>query len=425
MIHFNIKKVLLFVILFHCYLSAQTYKDDYITVQAILDSNNITTYSVSEITDSSGGRITKLNLNNKNLKTLPGIIGNLTGLKTIMLSKNSELSTIPNELENLKNLEHFYCEHCNVSVFPIVLTKITSLKYLLFCYNNTEIIPDEIGNLSNLIDLFLSGNKIQVIPNSIGKLTNLTTLGLYKNPLSSIPASIGLLTNLYDIHIGFTNITEIPEEIGNLSGLVVIGISHNPFLTEIPASIGNLKNLNELHIYKNKLKSLPASIGNLSNLDVLNISYNDLKKLPIEITKLTVDHPMGGLNLDSNYLNPETMSTEVKAWAEKYAFEGWEKKQKILTIISNQNTLSPHPPQISINNEVLKLYLPKDDFISFYLYSANGQQVLNKCNQFFFKGKHNINVGDISSFVGNGTYIMVLKSESMKKTYSAGKIALF
>ena len=424
--YFKTHNLLLLVIIFNCYLYAQTYTDDSIAVRAILDSNNITTYSVSDVSDVDGGRIVKLNLNFKITKMLPADIGKLTALVLLGISNNAELSSLPNELENLKSLENFHCDYCDVSIFPIVLTKITSLTHLRFTYNNTEIIPDEIGNLSNLTSLYLSGNNIKTIPASICQLSNLNVLNLFKNPLITIPDSIGKLINLIDLKISGSNLTQIPESIGNLINLSMLGITNSKFLEQIPESIGNLKNLRYLYLSKNKLKSLPSTIGDLSNLYYLSINYNELINLPNGITKYEFDNTtMQTLFLDSNYLNPETVSPNVKLWLIKNAGTTWANRQRKLTNISNKNTPTTHPPQISINNEVLKLYLPKDDFISFYLYNASGQQVLKQYNQFFFQGKHNINIGNISSFVGNGTYIMVLKSETKNKTYSSGKITLF
>ena len=57
-------------------------------------------------------------------------------------------------------------------------------------------LPDEIGNLTNLNELWLYENELTILPESFGNLTNLTKLDLGCNQTITLPESFENLTNL-------------------------------------------------------------------------------------------------------------------------------------------------------------------------------------------------------------------------------------
>jgi len=145
---------------------------------------------------------------------------------------------------------------------------------------------------------------------------------LPNNDLKSLPTEIGKLINLQELNLFSSGLIEIPAEIGNLVNLQVLYLAFNN-ITELPPEIGKLINLNKLEIYRDTLLySLPYEIGNLINLDTMYLVGNNFKTLPNSIVNLSPDL----LNIAFNKINPDSLSDEVKAWADKYDPD-WEDSQ--------------------------------------------------------------------------------------------------
>ncbi|UOB17044.1 leucine-rich repeat domain-containing protein [Abyssalbus ytuae] len=141
----------------------------------------------------------KWDIKNKNINTWNGVVTDDNGNITELYLYNKELTVIPKEIKNLKNLK------------------------ILFLYNNKlKEIPLEIEHLINLTELSLYNNQLTSIPPQIGKLTNLKRLYLDNNKLTSVPEEIGNLKNLNDLNLRKNDISHLPEKIKNL-----------PLLTEL------------------------------------------------------------------------------------------------------------------------------------------------------------------------------------------------
>jgi len=131
---------------------------------------------------------TKLELNNKGIKTLPPEIGSLSNLRRLYLSGN-QIETLPPEIGLLSNLQ------------------------ALYLYNNQiETLPPEIGSLSNLEELYLNKNQIKTLPPEIGSLNNLLYLSLLKNQIVTLPPEIGFLSNLRKLWLD----KNVPSNLKNL-----------------------------------------------------------------------------------------------------------------------------------------------------------------------------------------------------------------
>ena len=149
------------------------------------------------------------------------------------------------------------------------------LKDLHLDNNNLSSLPKEIGNLKNLETLHLDRNSVTSLPKEIGNLKNLEYLELYGSNLTSLPSSIGNLKNLKLISIKGSILTSLPKEIGNLKNLKRFYLWKTN-LTSLPKEIGNLKNLEVLHLVGTNLSSLPKEIGNLKRLERLVLDRNNL-----------------------------------------------------------------------------------------------------------------------------------------------------
>jgi hypothetical protein len=190
----------------------ENYSCDSLALRAILDTNGFSFVSVELASDSQNGRITEIQISDQaGFKILPSIIGNITGLKRLILNGLA--------LESL---------------------------------------PDEICSLSNMENMTFDRNKIKQIPDSIGKITNLRRLGFYSNLITEVPPSIGNLINLTQLTLKHNQISHLPNEIGNLSSLTTLYLDNNE-LTSLADSIVKLSNFNTVTLQHNKLCNLPPA----------------------------------------------------------------------------------------------------------------------------------------------------------------------
>ena len=119
-------------------------------------------------------------------------IDDILALTKLDLSDN-DLTSIPPEIGSLTNLTHLGLFDNDLTSLPPEIGNLTNLTYLSFSWNRLISIPPEIGNLTNLIYLILSDNDLTSIPPEIGNLTKLKTLNLYGNKLTSLPFEIDRL----------------------------------------------------------------------------------------------------------------------------------------------------------------------------------------------------------------------------------------
>ncbi|NOR78337.1 MAG: GTP-binding protein, partial [Methanophagales archaeon] len=194
----------------------------------------------------------------------------------------SQLTSLPPEIGELKNLTALYLYRNQLTALPAEIGKLKNLTSLHLSYNQLTALPTEIGELKNLTKLNLSGNQLTTLPAEIGGLKNLTKLNLYRNQLTTLPAEIGELKNLTRLYLSGNQLTTLPAEIGELKNLTELNLYGNQ-LTTLPAEIGELKNLTRLYLSENQLKTLPAEIGELKNLTKLILSKNPLESPPLEI----------------------------------------------------------------------------------------------------------------------------------------------
>ncbi len=64
--------------------------------------------------------------------------------------------------------------------------------------NNLTSLPDEIGNLVNLEELYINGNNITTLPKTIIQISPEDTLDLGNNQLSNLPSEVVEWATLYD-----------------------------------------------------------------------------------------------------------------------------------------------------------------------------------------------------------------------------------
>jgi Leucine-rich repeat (LRR) protein len=365
------KRSLLLVLCFICSLCySQTYRDDSLIVKALLDSGGVGDhYSVKDVTDSSGGRITTLWCKYTVLAHLPPTIGNLTALKRLDLFQNI-LVDLPSGIGNLGNLQTLILSRNRLPSLPSTIGQLGKLDSLVLDENRLTALPPDMMQLTNVKVLNVNYNRLCFLPDTMKKwldgrspgweyyqtcpldpgdslavraildangldtvkvgsvcsntLGRITGLGLTNKGLTLLPSQISLLTKLTFLWLDANRLSTLPKEIGNCTNLEFLLVSRNN-LAELPKEIGRLARLRGLDIGSNLLTSLPDSIVNLNNLYVCP-STNCMTFEP------------DGFFLDGNQLC--SLPKEIEAWVVKNYFFApsaatWKAKQNCT------NTLNP------------------------------------------------------------------------------------
>ncbi|KAL5201993.1 hypothetical protein ABZP36_012945 [Zizania latifolia] len=235
------------------------------------------------------GRVTSLRLSSVNLAgTLSTSIGQLSQLVFLDLSFNKDLGgPLPGQIGNLQQLTTLILAGCTFNgEIPTEFGNLQELWFLALNSNQfTGGIPPSIGLLSKLFWLDLADNQLTgAIPVStstspgLNQLVNTKHFHFNKNKLT------GTLDGLFSskmtlLHILFDSNQLsglIPDELGGITTLEVLRLDRNSFVGAIPATIGNLVKLNELNLASNKLTGSVPDLSNLTNLNVVSIASGQL-----------------------------------------------------------------------------------------------------------------------------------------------------
>jgi Leucine-rich repeat (LRR) protein len=235
----------------------------------------------------TGEHVTAIELKLNNLvNSLPPEIGNLSFLKSLVLTENFYLvGSIPAEIGNLGNLEVLDITSADIDGLPAEIGNLSSLKVMNLANNKIPSVPPELGNLSNLEQLDLSNNYKISVPPELGNLDNLEVLDLEWSYIGVIPPQWQNLSSLKTLNLKYNEISQCPPELGNLPKLENLDLSYN-ILSTVPGEIGNLSTLKHLDLYDNHLESLPNEIANLSSLETLDLTFNYLNEFPAVIVNL-------------------------------------------------------------------------------------------------------------------------------------------
>jgi internalin A len=338
---------------------------------------------------------TKLYLSGLKLTTVPEGIGQLSNLERLYLDRN-QLTSIPPELGNLINLTALVLSNNQLVSIPPELGNLVNLKILILYENQLTSLPKELGNLVNLEELRLNQNQLTALPDSLGQLANLTVLRLDQNQLTTLPDSLGNLANLTELSLDQNQLTMLPDSLGNLANLTELYLYQNQ-LTMLPDSLGNLANLKILFLYQNQLKSIPDSFGNLVNLTRLALVQNQLRSIPdslgnlSNLTELALDQNelttlpdnlgnlanLTGLYLDQNQLMTIPTVVERLAKLERLdiAYSSLSALPDFLSNLHNLKTLLLHGNErLGISDEILG---PTGEEVNEGATAANPKDILN------------------------------------------------
>ncbi|CAL5379916.1 unnamed protein product [Camellia sinensis] len=240
-------------------------------------------------------RVIRITLTSQGLVgSLSPHVGNLSFLKSIVLSNNSFHGLIPQEMGRLFRLQAIELSNNSFGgAIPTNLSRCSSLESLNLINNNlTGNILVELGSLSKLRALGLSKNKLSgTIPPAIGNLSSLTVLSLaYCNLHGEIPGKIARLRGLTFVQLSVNNLSrKVPSGLYNISTINMISLASNQLEGNIPPDIGSrLPNLQFLALGKNLFTgAIPISLSNASGLESISLVYNDFSgTIPRDLGKL-------------------------------------------------------------------------------------------------------------------------------------------
>jgi len=215
--------------------------------------------------DEGYGRLNLLDFSNENneITTIPESIGNLDELEVVNFS-NTQITTIPASLGNLSELKSLSAEGGQL----------------------TGPIPPELGNLTNLMYLRLYDNQLTgSIPVELGN-TNLHTLDLRNNQLSGeVPLEIwnmeafyesgapyGNLRRIYLRHNQFTGV--LPEDLCEIdlrwNSYNFIDIRNNQFCPPYPSCLENKMGSQDTS-YCSGVHVYPGDTDNNGIVDALDV----------------------------------------------------------------------------------------------------------------------------------------------------------
>ena len=121
--------------------------------------------------------------------SLSRALQNPTAVLRLDLSKQ-KLSTFPEEIFGLSNLQELRLNKCRLSELPDRFKELPNLQRLQCQHNELDTIPPSLLGLKHLKTLDLADNFIEVIPEEIEQLTELQTLSIWDNPVTYYAESL-------------------------------------------------------------------------------------------------------------------------------------------------------------------------------------------------------------------------------------------
>ncbi|XP_028174683.1 leucine-rich repeat-containing protein 47-like isoform X1 [Ostrinia furnacalis] len=184
------------------------------------------------------------------------------------------------------------------------LFQLTSLNLLNISDTCLSSIPDEIKLLSNLQSLLLFGNQLAVFNENITSLSKLKVLDLSRNQITSIPESLNKMKELTSINFSSNHIDSMPK-LGDFPNLIMVDISNNKLTAFLDIENANLPHLTDLKLKSNAIESLPSYVArNLPSLKNFDIGENQLKVIPGEVATMS---KLKELNLKGNKLSDKRL----------------------------------------------------------------------------------------------------------------------
>ncbi|WP_223159281.1 leucine-rich repeat-containing protein kinase family protein [Vibrio sp. Y2-5] len=168
------------------------------------------------------------------LTEFPQEIFSLSETLEILDLTGNQLSSLPNNLEQLTKLRVIFCSQNRFKQLPTVLGRCSSLSMVGFKSNQITDVPAA-SLPPQLRWLILTDNRVQSLPENIGQCSKLQKLMLAGNQLSSLPESLALCHRLELIRMSANQLEALPEWIFTLPKLTWLAYAGNPFVERLEA----------------------------------------------------------------------------------------------------------------------------------------------------------------------------------------------
>lgn len=169
---------------------------------------------------------------NEGLNKFPKEIYQLAETLEILDLSNNNLSTLPNDILQLKKLKIVFFENNKFTEFPKILAKLPALSMIGFKSNQIDTIPEN-AFPPLLRWLILTNNKLQKLPKSIGDCTLLQKFTVAGNSIEELPIEMANCKNLELIRISSNQLKTIPDWLLKLPKLSWIAFGGNPISNSI------------------------------------------------------------------------------------------------------------------------------------------------------------------------------------------------
>ncbi len=263
------------------------------------------TMSESEIFDMKSGaqrEIVKHDTNHgticNGLKSIPAEIRNLSKLEYFYIA-NSEISSLPNELEHLVSCTDIEIYNCpNLTSFPMAITKMPALISLNIS-NNKQWASDDIlagiralatGPSAETIQiLYARENSLKLMPKEMRNMKKIGLLDLAYNEIEAIEAPMGKEFAPVQFYLDNNKISKIPHDTEPFCGIDDIetfSVKYNK-LTEFPNIFSATSNYT--------IKSVDFSGNDIRSFEGENESdeTKKFKGIKVETLTLSQNYSMG------------------------------------------------------------------------------------------------------------------------------------
>uniref|UniRef100_T1K991 non-specific serine/threonine protein kinase n=1 Tax=Tetranychus urticae TaxID=32264 RepID=T1K991_TETUR len=321
--------------------------------------------------------ITRLDLSNNNLTSVPFCVFQLPSLRILNLSHN-RLTTLP-EIEEEK------------------LNTPTSSSQELYLQNNRiDLLPHCVFELPSLHLLDLSNNKLTSLPNRLWSAPKLRDLNLSYNLLRELPLKLPSSVSSSSVESPHLNSSKLShkdffgDETCSLKSIEVLNqrsIKHvnlwnddvhivTDTLPEESAEVIKQCKLNNLNLSHNSFFEIPENLACLAvNLSRLNLSYNNLgsmgnaKSYPVSLKHLDLSHNRIHVWPSMGYNDQEEQSKHYICYGIDCSFEQSSSKPSKLKRIKfcihkQHNRFTSLKTLILAHNKLVNLIVANDDQIA-------------------------------------------------------------
>ncbi|MZI95831.1 protein kinase [Vibrio sp. CAIM 722] len=220
------------------------------------------------------------------LTDFPREIFSLADTLEILDLTGNQLSSLPDDLDQLTHLKVIFCSQNQFTQLPKVLGKCCSLSMIGFKSNQIEDVPPE-SLPPQLRWLILTDNCIRVLPERIGQCDKLQKLMLAGNKLSRLPESLAQCQRLELMRVSANRLNTFPEWVFALPKLTWFAYAGNPFVEPIEqqALIVEMMPIDWHNITTNVLLGEGAS-GLIYQADLM--LENDVHRVAVKLFKGTM-----------------------------------------------------------------------------------------------------------------------------------------